>query len=459
MSSSPKPRPIHLTHLILDALRSSTSSAPYQVSQQLTEAYPHKAILEGDSHYFDLQKYVEEGHCQKHFVKTVTMPTGYFANEQTSSVHNHTLTLWDAKKVEIRRQDKNVCYQITWQEQQFMVLILSWPQPYFEFYTYYWILGDNQDSVEAFFGDVCKWNADVRDEVMVFESGYWQKSQELYKSIQNATLDNLILANSLKEDIFEDVKHFFASKEMFEGYNVPWKRGLLLIGPPGNGKTHMVKALINTLGYPCLYIKSFKTRQSTDTENMRNAFRRVREAAPCIVVIEDIDALIDDENRSFFLNELDGFAMNDGVLMIATTNHPERLDMAILERPSRFDRKYHFELPGIEERRAYLQFWNQKLKADMQLSEESVLEVSQAAEGFSFAYLKELLLSASMSWVQTRTAGNMASVVHEQLIKLKSQMESKSSEAPPNGSNAKSAQAQKDDEDTSSANAEDSTKA
>jgi AAA+ superfamily predicted ATPase len=448
MSSSSKPRPIHLTHLILDALRSSTSSAPYQVSQLLTEAYPHKVILEGDSHYFDLQKYVEDGLCQKRLVTTITMPTGYFANEQTTSVHNHTVTVWDAKKAEIQRNDKNVCYQITWQDQEFMVLILSWPQPYFDFYTYYWIVGDSQESVEAFFGDVCKWNAEVRDEVMVFESGYWQKSQELYKSIQNARLDNLILANSLKEDIFEDVKHFFAAKEMFEGYDVPWKRGLLLIGPPGNGKTHMVKALINTLGYPCLYIKSFKTRQSTDTENMRTAFRRVREAAPCIVVIEDIDALIDDENRSFFLNELDGFAMNDGVLMIATTNHPERLDMAILERPSRFDRKYHFELPGISERTAYLQFWNQKLKADMQLSDESVIEIAHAAQGFSFAYLKELLLSSSMSWMQTRTAGNMASILQEQLEKLKSQMESKSSEVTQNGANTKADQTSKNDAET-----------
>ena len=111
---------------------------------------------------------------------------------------------------------------------------------------------------------------------------------------------------------------------MYADYNVPWKRGLLFIGPPGNGKTHMVKALVNSLGYPCLYIKSFKTRQSSDTDNMRLAFNRVREAAPCIVVIEDLDALVDDENRSFFLNELDGFALNDGVLMIASTNHPER---------------------------------------------------------------------------------------------------------------------------------------
>ncbi|MEM9163135.1 MAG: AAA family ATPase, partial [Cyanobacteria bacterium P01_F01_bin.4] len=131
--------------------------------------------------------------------------------------------------------------------------------------------------------------------------------------------------------------------------------------------------------------------------------------------------------------ELDGFALNDGVLMIASTNHPERLDMAILERPSRFDRKYHFELPGIPERTAYLALWNHKLKPDMQLSPADLDAIAAAADGFSFAYLKELLLSASMSWVQQRTPGSMAKVMTEQLNKLRSQMESQSSDPIQNG--------------------------
>ena len=198
----------------------------------------------------------------------------------------------------------------------------------------------------------------------------------------------------------------------------------------------MVKALVNSLGYPCLYIKSFKTRQSSDTDNMRLAFNRVREAAPCIVVIEDLDALVDDENRSFFLNELDGFALNDGVLMIASTNHPERLDIAILERPSRFDRKYHFDSPKMADRVAYLQLWNQKLKSEMQLSMEDIDEIATSADNFSYAYLKELLLSASMVWVQQRTPGTMATIMVEQLEKLRTQMQSQSSEPADDSSNS-----------------------
>ena len=425
-------RPVNLTHLILEALRLPSSAIPYHVSYQLAEYYPDKVILEGDSHYFDLQKFVEDDHCQIQNLTTVRSSTGYSPTEQTTPVYSHITTQWNAKKHETRREHKNVCFEVIWQEHSLIVLMLSYPQGFFE-RRYYWILGESKAITEDFFSAVCSWNSEVRDEVMVFEGGQWHKSRDLYESIQSATLDNLILAGSLKEDIYADVEQFFGAREMYAEYDVPWKRGLLFIGPPGNGKTHMVKALVNTTGYPCLYIKSFKTRQSTDTDNMRVAFERVRDTAPCIVVIEDLDALVDDETRSFFLNELDGFALNDGVLMIASTNHPERLDMAILERPSRFDRKYHFDLPDTPERIAYLKLWNQKLQPDMQLSPADLDAIAVAAQGFSFAYLKELLLSSSMSWVQQRIPGNMVKVMAEQLKKLRNQMESQSSEPIQNG--------------------------
>lgn len=429
-------KPINLTYLILEALRLPSSAIPYHVSQQLTEYYPGKFILEGDSMYFDLQKFAEEGYCETAMVTRVQNSPGYFSTLQETTVHNHVTTMWNGKKQELRRYEKNVCFRVTWKEHELMVLLLSWPQGYFDSCRYYWILTDEQTVAEDFFSAVCGWNSEVRDEVMVFEGGFWQKNRELYSSIKSATLNNLILSGTLKEDIYEDAKRFFESKPMYSEYNVPWKRGILFIGPPGNGKTHMVKALVNDLGHPCLYIKSFKTRQQTDTDNMRAAFNRVREAAPCIVVIEDLDALIDDENRSFFLNELDGFALNDGVLMIASTNHPERLDMAILERPSRFDRKYHFELPGVTERVDYLTMWNQKLKPDMQLTEEELKEIAAVADKFSFAYLQELLLSASMAWVQQdRPAGGMADIMHDQMGKLRSQMESQTSEPAPTKKN------------------------
>jgi SpoVK/Ycf46/Vps4 family AAA+-type ATPase len=73
--------------------------------------------------------------------------------------------------------------------------------------------------------------------------------------------------------------------------------------------------------------------------SMRIVFDKAREYSPCVVILEDLDALINDQNRSFFLNQLDGLESNDGLLVIATTNHFDRLDAGLSNRPSRFDRK------------------------------------------------------------------------------------------------------------------------
>ena len=72
---------------------------------------------------------------------------------------------------------------------------------------------------------------------------------------------------------------------------------------------------------------------------MADVFDKARQLAPCVVILEDLDSLIDDRNRSFFLNQLDGLEGNDGLLIIGTTNHFDRLDPGLSARPSRFDRK------------------------------------------------------------------------------------------------------------------------
>jgi transitional endoplasmic reticulum ATPase len=104
---------------------------------------------------------------------------------------------------------------------------------------------------------------------------------------------------------------------------------------------------------PVLYVKSFhSTYIFLDTEfgadwadwagdeaGIKDIFARARAEAPCLLVLEDLDSLITDMNRSFFLNEVDGIEGNDGLLLIGTTNHFDRLDPALSSRPSRFDRK------------------------------------------------------------------------------------------------------------------------
>ena len=127
-------------------------------------------------------------------------------------------------------------------------------------------------------------------------------------------------------------------------------------------------------------------------------------------------------DRSAFLNELDGFETNTGVVVLATTNHPERLDPAILNRPSRFDRKYYFNLPAAAERSAYIAVWNKQLRPELRLSDDGATHIVQQTEGFSFAYLKELFLSSMMQWIATDGSVLMDQVISDQVVQLLEQM-------------------------------------
>ena len=108
-------------------------------------------------------------------------------------------------------------------------------------------------------------------------------------------------------------------------------------------------------GYIPLYVKSFQSRwigectrihiyiKPSDWQGeeaaMQQVFDKARQCAPCVIILEDLDSLINDRNRSFFLNQMDGLSGNDGLLVIASTNHFDRLDPGLSTRPSRFDRK------------------------------------------------------------------------------------------------------------------------
>jgi AAA+ superfamily predicted ATPase len=174
---------------------------------------------------------------------------------------------------------------------------------------------------------------------------------------------------------------------------------------------------------PCLYVKSFHLAHGApDDFAIRQVFDRARRSAPCVLVFEDLDAQLTPQNRSFFLNELDGFAANIGIVTLATTNHPERLDPAILDRPSRFDRKYPFDLPELAERKAYITMWNATLKPRLRLSEEGTAKISELTDTFSFAYLKELFLSSMMRWISKPQGETMEEIMMKQVSVLREQM-------------------------------------
>ncbi|EJU02656.1 P-loop containing nucleoside triphosphate hydrolase protein [Dacryopinax primogenitus] len=249
--------------------------------------------------------------------------------------------------------------------------------------------------------EVYEWSAMLKDEIWVFSQGHWAKDGALWRSIQKAQWDDIVLDESLVRRLKANTTTFFASKSIYQALNVPWKRGILLLGPPGNGKTQTIQVLLKDAiasGLRSLYVKSFEGQRGAE-HGIRMIFEWARTQAPCIVVLEDLDAMVTDEIRSFFLNELDGLERNEGILTLATTNHPERIDDSILRRPSRFDQKYTFSLPTVELRERYVLKWLGKIESAGNITfpgktnEELAKEVADKTADWSFAFLKELFLS------------------------------------------------------------------
>lgn len=144
-----------------------------------------------------------------------------------------------------------------------------------------------------------------------------------------------------------------------------------------------------------LYVKTFNNSVGPEY-GIRQIFLMARRMAPCLLVFEDIDSLVSPRVRSYFLNEVDGLESNHGILMIGSTNHLEQLDPGIAKRPSRFDRKYLFDLPTKDERIQYCEYWRHKLRNNKEVEFLPAMSarVADITGGFSFAYMKEAFVAA-----------------------------------------------------------------
>ena len=395
-----------IENFIQEALYKPNDYIAYHVGRELAELHPDKAVIQGYNWYFDVEMFARADLCSV---------------VEQKSVFHHVNTRWEGIGKKLHEEIQNSWLNVLWQGHLIDVVLITWYDGRCRI-RHHWIVAEEKKIAEDFFRAVCEWCCEVRGEILVFHDGNFEKDKQLFNSIKSTTFENLILPDSLKHQVQNDFQQFFNSREVYERYGIPWKRGALFIGPPGNGKTHTLKALINQLSKPCLYIRSLKSDDDNEEENMSEVFKRARMLSPCVLVLEDLDSMISNENRSFFLNELDGFQANTGVVVLATTNHPERLDPSILDRPSRFDRKYYFELPRERERLAYIAKWNQDLQIEMRVTERAAREVVRGTEGFSFAYLKELFVTAMVQWITVGGKGSMDSVLLSQTKALRSQM-------------------------------------
>lgn len=402
-----------LRHFIDSSLTLNTDALKYSVSRRLGKLYPDKAIIQTTLLPSRFREYARADKC--------TLAIG-------PRLHAEQAYEWHGLEEGFQPVILNAFYDITWNGQEFHLLTITCKaesDPSFNT----WIIADTQDAAIALMDDVQRWHLGLREDILVYDDCRYYRDKDLTKSVRATSFDDIVLPPGVKERMIEDFEQFFASREMYESHNIPWKRGAIFIGPPGNGKTHTLKALINRLGKPTIYVKRVDGNDAEGPASgcITAVFARARMTTPCVLVLEDLDSLVGKSNRSVFLNELDGMSTNNGLLVLATTNHPERIDPAIINRPSRFDRKYVFELPSETERLAFFTMWNEHhFSAGMRLDSDQLVELAGMAREFSYAYLKELAVSMMMRWFNAGTVsadGQSAwDVAREQCTLLASQM-------------------------------------
>jgi len=224
---------------------------------------------------------------------------------------------------------------------------------------------------------------------------------------RKVTFDDVAGADEEKEELKEIVEFLKSPKKFIElGARIP--KGVLLVGPPGTGKTLLAKAVSGEAGVPFFSISGSDFVEmfvGVGASRVRDLFDQAKKNAPCIVFIDEIDAVgrhrgaglgggHDEREQTLnqLLVEMDGFGVNEGVIILAATNRPDILDPALL-RPGRFDRRIYVGLPDIKGREAILKVHarGKPLGSDVKLD-----ELAKSTPGFTGADLENLLNEAAL---------------------------------------------------------------
>ncbi len=250
--------------------------------------------------------------------------------------------------------------------------------------------------------------------------GMGKSNAKVYvQSTQGIHFSDVAGEDEAKESLAEIVDYLHNPKKYTDaGASMP--KGILLVGPPGTGKTMLAKAVAGESNVPFFSISGSEFVEmfvGMGASKVRDLFRQAKEKAPCIVFIDEIDAIGQKRNSGInggndereqtlnqLLTEMDGFESNNGVMILAATNRPESLDPA-LTRPGRFDRRVPVELPDLAGREAILRVHAKKIKM---ADDVDLHTIARMAAGASGAELANIINEAAL-----RAVRNNRTVVNE----------------------------------------------
>ena len=232
---------------------------------------------------------------------------------------------------------------------------------------------------------------------MMFNMG--KSNAKVYvKSSGGIRFDDVAGEDEAKENLSEIVDYLH-DPEKYKGIGASMPKGILLVGPPGTGKTMLAKAVAGEANVPFFSMSGSEFVEmfvGMGASKVRDLFKQAKEKAPCIVFIDEIDAIggkrdgrlgSNDEREQTLnqlLTEMDGFEGNSGVMILAATNRPEMLDPA-LTRPGRFDRRVPVELPDLKGREAILRVHAKKVSVAPDVDYGRIARMAAGASGAELA--------------------------------------------------------------------------
>ncbi len=254
---------------------------------------------------------------------------------------------------------------------------------------------------------------------------------------QKVTFDDVEGMDEEKEELSELVDFLKAPKRFIElGARIP--KGVLMIGPPGTGKTYITKAVAGEAGVPFYSISGSDFVEmfvGVGASRVRDLFEQAKKNSPCIVFIDEIDAVgrkrgaglgggHDEREQTLnqLLVEMDGFGINEGIIIVAATNRPDILDPALL-RPGRFDRKVEVGLPDIKGREAIINIHSKGKPLD---DDVNIKVLARRTPGFTPADLENLMNEAALLTARRRAKRINMATIEEAITKVIAGIEKKS---------------------------------